>query len=63
MTVAGLIVALVAGIWLITRWSPADGPAEAPRSRPAETIDRAREAVKQFDAGQNQRQDQLRELQ
>jgi len=74
MTLVGLIIALLAGVWLISPWSPISHPAgpsvnntdgkaaPSPASRPAQTLDRVREAVGEVEARQKQQEDQIRQL-
>jgi hypothetical protein len=67
MTLVGLIVALLAGVWLLSPWSPISRPAgnpggPTPASRPAQTIDRVREAVGEIEARQKQQEDRIRQL-
>ncbi|KEF42900.1 MAG: hypothetical protein ER33_03250 [Cyanobium sp. CACIAM 14] len=61
MALVGLIVALVAGVLLWTRWSPTSGPASTPQARPAQTIDSVREAVGRIETLQKQQEDQLKQ--
>ena len=59
MAFVGLIVALVAGLLLWTRWNPSGGPSAAPQARPAQTIHQVNDAVGRIEALQNQQEDQV----
>jgi Flp pilus assembly protein CpaB len=62
MAFAGLLVALVAGLLLWTRWNPASGPSAAPQARPAQTIQQVNAAVGRIEALQKQQEDQLKQV-
>jgi hypothetical protein len=59
MTLIGLILALLAGCLLWSRWEPGIRPSEVPQARPTQAIDRARESAAQFDALQKRQADQV----
>lgn len=74
MTLIGLIVALLAGFWLFSPWSPirpspgsstgnpSATSAPAPASRPAQTLKRVRQAVGEIEARQKQQEERIRQL-
>jgi hypothetical protein len=60
MAFVGLIVALVAGLLLWTRWNPASGPSAAPQARPAQTIQQVKDAVGGIETLQKQQEEQVK---
>jgi hypothetical protein len=62
MAFVGLIVAMVTGFLLWTRWDPVGGPSAAPQSRPAQTINQVNEAVGRIETLQKQQEDQVKQV-
>ncbi len=62
MAFVGLIVALVAGLLLWTRWNPVGGPSAAPQPRPAQTINQVNDAVGRIEMLQKQQEEQLKQV-
>ncbi len=60
MAFVGLIVALVAGLLLWTRWNPVGGPSVAPQARPAQTIQQVKDAVGRIETLQQQQEEQVK---
>lgn len=59
MTLIGLLLALLAGLLIFTRWSPLERPSRLPAAAPAQMLERGRQAAEEFRGVQQERMQRL----